>query len=148
MPQSWPSAKESDRRCSIGFVPARVKRPTSKTTIRWQIQRLILPITPGFLVGDASSPMLPFAPRVRIRSLINERCVTCHNEDGDDTARLVPFDTYESIARYLRPGNHMPMAAVPGCSLPSFRCFRWQRSLDPHSPSRAIRLRCAGDFQL
>jgi hypothetical protein len=43
-------------------------------------------------------------PRVRIRSLIQERCVTCHNElDGDDTARLVPFDTYESVARYLVP---------------------------------------------
>src|SRR5205823_7527325 len=44
--------------------------------------------------------------RVRIRSLINERCVSCLNDEGDDTARLVPFDNYQSIALYLRPETH------------------------------------------
>ena len=46
------------------------------------------------------------APRIRIRSLINERCVNCHHEDGDDTARLIPFDSYQAIALYLRPETH------------------------------------------
>ena len=65
-------------------------------------------ITPAFLVDSTSVATDPSPPRVRIRSLINERCVTCHNEaDGDDTARLVPFDTYDAIARYLVPDSDL-----------------------------------------
>jgi hypothetical protein len=68
----------------------------------------VTPITPGFLrrevsATNVSAPTCSTPARVRIRSLINERCVTCHHEDGDDTARLIPLDTYESIARYLLP---------------------------------------------
>jgi hypothetical protein len=62
-------------------------------------------MTPEFLVRDTSTEVSA-PPRIRIRSLINERCVICHNGDGDDTARLVPFDTYASIALYLRPEHH------------------------------------------
>src|SRR5207244_11970688 len=66
----------------------------------------IISITPEFLVHKAIATTASEPPRVRIRSLINERCVTCHNEGGDDTARLVPFDNYQSIAPYLRPEDH------------------------------------------
>jgi hypothetical protein len=62
-----------------------------------------IPVTGELLVTDASTANAAAPHRVRIRSLINERCVTCHNEEGDDTARLVPFDTYASIALYLVP---------------------------------------------
>jgi hypothetical protein len=63
-------------------------------------------ITPEFLTREASATNASAAPHVRIRSLINERCLTCHNDDGDDTARLIRFDTYDSIARYLIPDDH------------------------------------------
>lgn len=63
-------------------------------------------ITPEFLVHEVIATNASAAPHVRIRSLINERCLSCHNDDGDDTARLIPFDTYDSIARYLIPDDH------------------------------------------
>jgi hypothetical protein len=59
-------------------------------------------LTPEFLVhGDYSTSSL----HVRIRSIITERCVNCHNEHGDDTARLIPFDNYQLIALYLQPDD-------------------------------------------
>ena len=73
--------------------------------------------TPQFLVADmskigvASATTDSSAPvRVRIRSIFNQRCVNCHHADGDDTARLIPFDSYESIAVYLRPETHADRA--------------------------------------
>jgi hypothetical protein len=87
-----------------------------------------LPLTPDFVVRAAGGRVFG-PPRVRLRSLINERCVTCHHEDGDDTARLIPFDSYAAIARYLAPEDHgnggrvwvvaalaalFPLAAVAG----------------------------------
>ncbi len=63
-------------------------------------------ITQEFLVCETSATSGSAPPRVRIRSLINERCVNCHHEDGDDTARLIPFDSYRAIRLYLRPETH------------------------------------------
>jgi hypothetical protein len=61
-------------------------------------------ITPEFLLHQASGKGASDPPHVRIRSLITERCVMCHNaRDGVETAQLIPFDTYKSIAPYLRP---------------------------------------------
>jgi hypothetical protein len=85
-------------------------------------------ITPELLVRDVSSKEISGRPHVRIRSLINERCVTCHNtEDGDDTARLIPFDRYEPIARYLvldDQGNRArPWLVVSLVSLFPFAAF-------------------------
>ena len=66
-------------------------------------------LTPQF-VRTASGAGDRENTRVRIRSIINERCVNCHHEDGDDTARLIPFDSYDAIAVYLRPENHADTA--------------------------------------
>jgi len=64
-------------------------------------------ITPDFLGegGDDNAGCLT-SRHVRIRSLIHDRCLSCHDEEGDDTARLIPFDSYEAIARYLVPESH------------------------------------------
>ena len=41
---------------------------------------------------------------VRIRSLINDRCATCHSENGrHDTARFIPLDTYDSVQPRTQP---------------------------------------------
>jgi hypothetical protein len=63
-------------------------------------------ITPELLVHSATSNNRPAAPHVRIHTLINERCLSCHSEDGDVTARLIPFDNYLAISRYLIPDDH------------------------------------------
>jgi len=62
------------------------------------------PISSEFL-GDVSAS--PGRRHVRIRSLIHARCLGCHDENGDDTARLIPLGTYEDIARYLGPEAHI-----------------------------------------
>ncbi len=66
--------------------------------------------TPQFIVHEASATDATDPLRVRIRSIVNERCVNCHHEEGDDTARLIPFHDYPSIALYLRPETHADTA--------------------------------------
>jgi hypothetical protein len=88
----------------------------------------ICSLTPEFLV-PGECPTSP--ARVRIRSIIHERCVNCHNEDGDDTARLIPFDSYSKIALFMQPDDRasrgraaliaaliglFPLAAVAGAA--------------------------------
>jgi hypothetical protein len=73
---------------------------------------LVSLITPELLIREPSATNASAVPHVRIRTLINERCLSCHNDDGDDTARLIPFDTYDSIARYLIPDDHTARARV------------------------------------
>lgn len=51
------------------------------------------PITAEFSPGPG---------RVRIRSLLENRCATCHSQDGrEDRARLKPFDTYDRLQRVV-----------------------------------------------
>jgi len=41
---------------------------------------------------------------VRIRSIVADRCVTCHGENGrHELARWIPLDSYENIERHCRP---------------------------------------------
>lgn len=50
------------------------------------------PITADFKTDDGS---------VKIKSLFAERCVRCHQKDGDDAnAANYPLDTYEALQRY------------------------------------------------
>jgi len=60
------------------------------------------PITKEFLVaGDDGKPMEPRA--VKIKSIIDARCVRCHAKDGDDSkAAEIPLDTFEAIAKYAK----------------------------------------------
>ena len=67
---------------------------------------VVATMTPAFLCSEGRQPATTNLPHVRIRSLVNERCVGCHCDDGDDTARLIPFDSYEGIARWLIPDAH------------------------------------------
>jgi hypothetical protein len=53
-------------------------------------------ITPSYLVNSS--------PYVRIRTLINDRCATCHSENGrNDKARSFPLDTYGNIQPHTVP---------------------------------------------
>jgi hypothetical protein len=55
------------------------------------------------LLGDRAAGTNP-PPRVRIRTLLADRCVTCHGENGrHDTARFITLDSYERIEAHLRP---------------------------------------------
>ncbi|MFL5241891.1 MAG: hypothetical protein ACJ8FY_07265 [Gemmataceae bacterium] len=60
------------------------------------------PITKEFLVvGDDGNPAKPRA--VRIKSIVDARCVRCHSKEGDDAkAAEIPLDTYENIAKYAK----------------------------------------------
>lgn len=61
-------------------------------------------ITAAYRVSDPSADVPAAAARVRIRSLIADRCVTCHGENGrHDTARFIPLDSYEQLEPRLRP---------------------------------------------
>jgi hypothetical protein len=63
-------------------------------------------ITPKFLRDEGDCANSSARRHLRVRSLFQERCLSCHAEDGDDTARLIPFDSYDAIARYLIPESH------------------------------------------
>ena len=85
------------------------------------------PMTSAYRLNAAASG--PAGTRVRIRTLIADRCVTCHGENGrHDTARFIPLDSYEQLEPRLRPqpprierqwivaalGALVPLAVVAG----------------------------------
>lgn len=60
------------------------------------------PITSEFLVPGKYN-IASTSRQVRIRTLIEKRCVDCHNENGRlETARLFPLQSYEQLQPYLR----------------------------------------------
>jgi hypothetical protein len=62
------------------------------------------PITAGYLVTDRRSPEQGVPVRVRIRSILADRCVTCHGENGrNEHARWIPLEKYADIERQSRP---------------------------------------------
>lgn len=68
-------------------------------------------LTGEFLVTEDDKPAVP--RRVKIRSLLEERCASCHSEHGRDThAQQVPLDSYEKLKPHLR------VQASGGMSLP------------------------------
>jgi len=68
------------------------------------------PITAEFLVTDDQGQ--PVSPRaVRIRSLLEARCVRCHQEGGADRqAARFPLDSYERLEKYLQPEKGLGMS--------------------------------------
>jgi hypothetical protein len=64
------------------------------------------------LAGQPVTPeLMPGPGRVRIRTLIERRCVTCHSDTGrEDRARLKPFDTYDRLRPVISspPDPQMP----------------------------------------
>ena len=61
-------------------------------------------ITAAYQLNDPSTPITANPQRVRLRTLITDRCVPCHSDNGrHDTARFIPLDTYDRLAPRLQP---------------------------------------------
>jgi hypothetical protein len=61
-------------------------------------------ITSDYLISDRDAANDPAPPHIRIRTLIADRCVTCHGENGrHDTARYIALDSYDRLAPHLQP---------------------------------------------
>jgi hypothetical protein len=63
------------------------------------------PLTPDLLVTDPATGSPAQPPRVRLRTLIERRCVDCHAEGGRvELARRFPLDRYERLRPYCEAG--------------------------------------------
>lgn len=61
------------------------------------------PITAAFL-ATKESPEANSHRSVRIRSIVAERCATCHSENGrNEHARWIPLETYADVESKCRP---------------------------------------------
>jgi hypothetical protein len=62
---------------------------------------------------EADDYRLTGSAQVRIRTLINDRCATCHSENGrNDKASSFPLDTYDNIQPHTVP-ELIPAPRVP-----------------------------------
>jgi hypothetical protein len=60
-------------------------------------------ITPHYLVEAQTTPPHGMSTQVKIRSILADRCATCHSETGrNEKARWIPLDAYESLEPYCR----------------------------------------------
>ena len=61
-------------------------------------------VTAEYLIREEQSAPGSLPMTVRIRTLLHDRCVTCHGEKGrHDIARFIELDTYEGLAPHLKP---------------------------------------------
>lgn len=111
----------------------------------WANSSSSIPISAAYLASE-SGDSATAARRIRIRSLITDRCVTCHGEYGrHDTARFISLETYERLQPHLQPESApndgrmwliatfaglYPLALITGALF----CFT------PHPPSARISL--------
>jgi hypothetical protein len=59
-------------------------------------------ITSSYVADSSRTQNDQLPRRVRIRTLLNDRCVTCHGENGrHDTARFIPLDSYQNLEPHL-----------------------------------------------
>jgi hypothetical protein len=59
-------------------------------------------ISAEYLVKDANDePVLPH--RVKVQSILNDRCVRCHSADKGGTPARFPLDSYEDVQAYCEP---------------------------------------------
>jgi hypothetical protein len=62
------------------------------------------PLTAKYRITPLTSPDQDAVARVRIRSILADRCVTCHSENGrHDQARWIPLDTYKDLEFKFQP---------------------------------------------
>ena len=62
------------------------------------------PVTDRYVVKDANDkPANP--PQVKIKSILDERCVRCHSADKGGIPAQFPLDTYEDIQAYAEKDN-------------------------------------------
>jgi hypothetical protein len=75
----------------------------------YELVRAYCEPTPG--IGQVVTP-----ERVKIRSIIEEKCVRCHSQErgGDERARNIPLDSYERVAAYCQPdrAGGMPIRSL------------------------------------
>ncbi|MBX9625331.1 MAG: hypothetical protein K2X82_16110 [Gemmataceae bacterium] len=60
------------------------------------------PVPAGLAGKPLTAEFFADAKAVKVRSLFNARCATCHGPDGDKYEDI-PLDTYERIEKYLKP---------------------------------------------
>lgn len=72
----------------------------------------------------------PKVPGVKIKSIINTRCVVCHGKDGEKEDVL--FETYEQIAKYFEKKVQYPKghfySVVTGLRDPKHKTSGWGRN--------------------
>jgi hypothetical protein len=62
------------------------------------------PITAKYLITEERPLDQRAQKHVRIRSILADRCATCHGENGrNEHAQWIPLDTFEAIERKCRP---------------------------------------------
>ena len=96
--------REAERLALLDWVRKGASRPAYEADDHLVTDSAVAGITGGYLIRDSQWPP-PAAPsRVRIRTLLADRCVTCHGENGrHDTARFITLDSYERLEAHLRP---------------------------------------------
>jgi len=89
----------------------------------WDNADAVHPITSAYLAVNEASET-DRAKNVRIRSIVTDRCVSCHGENGrHELARWIPLDSYENVERHCRPeadslpGTKSIIAAIVGLIL-------------------------------
>jgi hypothetical protein len=91
--------REGERTALLDWVRTGARREAYESDVHLvSNSAAVTAITARYSLSD-DGPM-----RIRIRSLINDRCATCHSENGrHDTARFIPMDTYDSILPRTQP---------------------------------------------
>jgi hypothetical protein len=96
------AAREGERLALLDWVRSGANREAyEQDNYRLNESSGVRQITAGYVAdGDAHGDQA--AARVRIHTLINDRCVTCHGENGrHGTAQFIPLDSYEHLQPHL-----------------------------------------------
>ncbi len=97
--------REGERLALLEWVRSGFSREAYEADeFRWDDTVPARPITAKYLVTGQSSPDQEAPSQVRIRSLVTDRCASCHSENGrSEHARWIPLDTFDDIERQCRP---------------------------------------------
>ncbi len=96
--------REAERLALLDWIRKGASRPAYEADDHLVTDTAAAGITGAYLVSDSQWPPPAAPPRIRIRSLLADRCVTCHGENGrHDTARFIELDSYERLESHLRP---------------------------------------------
>ncbi|VTR91082.1 Putative uncharacterized protein OS=Novosphingobium sp. PP1Y GN=PP1Y_AT23285 PE=4 SV=1 [Gemmata massiliana] len=96
-PQIEKDQLRAQRKGDLDVMLAWVRSPDSVRKAAYQADKFDFPGLSDKLV----SPELLKDKKVRIKSLIDARCVTCHGPEGKQSDYLL--DSYEELSKYLKP---------------------------------------------
>jgi hypothetical protein len=95
--------REGERLALLSWVRAGADRRTYEADDFPLGDSAAQPLTPDLLVTDPGTGYPARPPRVRIRTLIERRCLECHAENGRvELARRFPLDSYERLRPYCQ----------------------------------------------